>query len=320
MHISSLQSVLLGGLLGFIFLIIPAVMWLVPPPFFSASTVEVPRGASITEVAQSLAAEGVIYSPELIIIPFRISSSSIAAGMYSFNDRLSAAQVVRRLRAGAFGIPQAEVVIPEGFTNEQIANRLVEVLGEANFSRSKFLDTAAQVEGYLYPDTYHLHPDATAKEVIQIMRSNFYQQIQVLELEIKSFGRPLEDVIKMASLIEREAANYDDRRRIAGVLWNRIDIGMPLQVDAVFAPLLGKSTYDLTREDLAIDSPYNLHVNTGLTPTPIANPGLEAIKATIDPIKTEDIFYLSDRAGNFYFAETLDQHNYNRENFLNAGW
>jgi len=152
------------------------------------------------------------------------------------------------------------------------------------------------------------------------MRRNFYEQIKTIETEILSFEHPLEDIVKMASLIEREAANYEDRRRIAGVLWNRIDIGMPLQVDAVFAPLLGKSTYDLTREDLATDSLYNLHINTGLTPTPIANPGLEAIKATINPINTEDIFYLSDRAGNFYFAETLDQHNYNRDNFLNAGW
>lgn len=315
----SLQSVLLWGLGLFVFIIIPVVMWLVPPPFFRSTTIEVPRGSSISEVAQELADAGVIYSPELVIIPFRVLSSTLAAGTYSFNDSVSAARVVQRLRSGEFGIPQAVAVIPEGFTNEQIANRLIEVLPEETFSREEFLNKAAQDEGYLYPDTYHLHPDAKAEEVIRIMKRNFYEQVRTIEAEIEAFGRPLSDVVKMASLIEREASRYEDRRQIAGVLWNRYDIEMPLQVDAVFAPLLGKSTYDLTKEDLATDSPYNLYVHTGLPPTPIANPGLDAIRATIDPIATTNIFYLSDRAGNFYFAETLEQHNYNRRNFLNAG-
>jgi UPF0755 protein len=319
MDISSLQSALLWGLAVFIIIIIPAVLWLVPPPFFSDATVKIQRGESVSEVAEALSSAGVIYSPELISIPLRVSGRTIAAGTYSFDKRVSAVNVVSRLVSGGFGVPQAEVVIPEGFTNKQIANRLVEILDPETFSREVFLAEAADDEGYLYPDSYYLHSDATEKEVIAIMRRNFESQLRSIRLEIERFGRPLDEVVKMASLIEREAANYQVRRRIAGVLWSRFDNGMLLQVDAVFVSLLGKSTYELTREDLATDSPYNLYVNTGLPPTAIANPGIESIKATVNPIRSTDIFYLSDRDGNFYFGETLEEHNYNKQNFLDAG-
>jgi UPF0755 protein len=132
------------------------------------------------------------------------------------------------------------------------------------------------------------------------------------------FGRPIKDIIKMASIVEEEARTEETRETIAGILWKRLDEGMPLQVDSAFAFVNGKkdSRY-ISTEDLAIDSPYNTYVHKGLPPTAISNPGLDSIKATVHPIKTKYYFYLSDDQGNMHYGATLDQHIENKQKYLN---
>lgn len=315
MQITNAQSTTLWAITAIMVIGIPILLWLVPPPFFSSKQVHINRGASVQQAAENLTEAGVIYTPELLTIPMRLSDQRVVAGTYQFDEGESATTVIRRLSSGVYGVQQKQVVIPEGFTNEQIANRLASQL-EGEFSRSVFLKISKGEEGYLYPDTYQFHSNVAEKEIVSILRSNFSDKIARIQEDIKASRWTLDQVIKMASLIEREAADYRMRRRIAGVLWSRYERGMPLQVDAVFAPLLGKSTYELTRSDLRTDSPYNLYVNQGLPPTPIANPGLEAIKATIDPIKSDDLYYLSDANGEFHFAETLAEHNENKRRYL----
>lgn len=312
----TLQSTLLWSAAAFIVVVVPLILWLVPPPFFSATTVEVRRGATISEVAQKISDAGVVYTPELITISLLIKGDNVTAGAYKFNSPVNAITVADRLAAGDFQMPQAKVVIPEGFTNEQIAERLRSELDEESFSAGGFLDQARDKQGYLYPDTYRLHTDATAEEVISLMEENFYEQISSLEEEINNFDHSLSGVVKVASLIELEAADYEIRRRISGVLWKRLAEGMPLQVDAVFVSILGKNTYELTHDDLRTESPYNLYRNTGLPPTPIANPGIDSIRAAVNPITSDDLYYLSDRDKNFYFTSTLSEHNQNKRKYL----
>jgi len=120
----------------------------------------------------------------------------------------------------------------------------------------------------------------------------------------------------MASILEKEARRSETRKAISGVLWNRIEIGMPLQVDAVFPYINGKNTFQLTYDDLEIDSPYNTYKYPGLPIGPIANPGLSSIQAAITPTESENLFYLSDYDGNTYFSQTFDQHKRYKAQYL----
>lgn len=314
----SLQSTLLWFTAAAIVIITPLILWFLPPPLFNSAVVEIPRGSSVSYAAEKLADAGVVYTPEVVSLSFKLSDKNIVAGTYGFDTAESADSVVGRLSDGDFRIPQNSIVIPEGFTNEQIATRLEAVLDQGTFSMDAFLDQAEEHQGYLYPDTYYLHSNVTPSEIIWRMRDNFADKIAPIQEEIESFPHSLSDIVKMASLVELEAADYEVRRRIAGVLWKRIAEGMPLQVDAVFVSLLGKNTYELTRADLRVESPFNLHTNTGLPPRPIANPSVEAIRATINPIMTDDLYYLSNTRRNFYFAETLSEHNQNRRDFMDT--
>ncbi len=295
---------------------VPLALWLVPPPSFTGATVEIPRGSSIQSAANQLADAGVIYGPKLVSIPLRVKGANITAGTYRFDESENALTVARRLSRGEFGMSPQTVLIPEGLTNTQIADRLNENLSETSFSRAQFLRQAAPLEGYLFPDTYQFLPNTSSEEMIERMKQNFTDNITTLQPQINEFDYSLDEIVIMASLVEREAADYETRRRIAGVLWRRLEQGMQLQVDAVFPYILGRNTYEVTQEDLNVDSPYNLYRYKGLPPGPIANPGLSAIRATINPIDSEAMYYLSDRDSNFYFAETLEVHNQNKRQYL----
>jgi UPF0755 protein len=120
----------------------------------------------------------------------------------------------------------------------------------------------------------------------------------------------------MASLLEREANTAKDRRIVAGILWERLKIGMPLQVDAVFSYILEKDAYAPLFEDLKIESPYNTYLYRGLTPTPIGNPGIDAILAAAEPTKTKYLYYLTGKDGHMYYATTFAGHQSNREKYL----
>ena len=133
---------------------------------------------------------------------------------------------------------------------------------------------------------------------------------------LKKSGKTLREVVIMASLLEKEAAKTEDRRMVAGILWKRISIGMPLQVDAVFPYIIGKNTFDLTRADLKVDSPYNTYKYKGLPVGPIANPGLDSMVAAMTPVKSNYIFYLTDMQSKFHFSVTYAQHLANQKKYL----
>jgi UPF0755 protein len=149
------------------------------------------------------------------------------------------------------------------------------------------------------------------------MEQNFYHRIEPLEGLIADFGKPLDEVLTMASLLEKEARTPVSRRTIAGILWNRIDANMPLQVDAVFGYIKKGDIYSPKFSDLKVDSPYNTYKYKGLPPGPIANPSLASIRAAVTPIESSYLFYLSDRGGRMHYSTAYSQHLRYKRMYLN---
>jgi UPF0755 protein len=137
-----------------------------------------------------------------------------------------------------------------------------------------------------------------------------------LQNAIAKYGKPLPEVLVMASILQKEAASLKDRQAIAGLLWHRIVIGMPLQVDAVFPYILGKNTFQVTKTDLATTSAYNTYVNKGLPPGPIDNPSMQAILAAVTPVKSNYVYYMSDLQGNLHFCITYTCQLANQRKYL----
>lgn len=287
-----------------------------PHQFPVGSIVSIPSGATLAEVSVTLDDAHVIRSPLALrlLLAFSGQDRAVIAGDYFFSTRNNVFGIARRITAGEYGLIPGRVLVQEGATRTEIADTLTAKFGR--FDPARFLEITETMEGYLFPDTYFFLPNVSAEEVARVMRGQFDVRVASLTSEIEAFGRPLADVVTMASLIEKEAHDFETMRLISSVLWNRIETGMPLQVDAVFLYINGKSTFELTRDDLATSSPYNTYEHVGLPPGPIASPGVRALRAALTPAETDYIFYLSDRAGNTYFARTFDEHKVNRRLYL----
>lgn len=284
--------------------------YLVPSPthFPIESTITIEKGTTLRKIAQNLESEGVIRSQflfRMLVILFG-GEKSANAGEYFLNEKEDVFIIAHRIVNGEFGLTPITVQIPEGLNTKEIALYLSNSID--TFDMKKFLLLAKNDEGYLFPDTYYFLPNVSEEEVYKTMRENFNIHLKEISKEIKDFGRPIKDVVTMASIIELEASDLETKRNISGVLWNRIDINMPLQVDAVFVYLLKKGTSQLSLEDLKMDSPYNTYKNIGLPPGPISNPSLDSILAAVTPIKSGYLYYLADKKGKTYFSKTFIEH------------
>lgn len=296
---------------GYFFLYTP------PPAFPVHAIVHIPEGVTLSDAAELLAAEQVIRSPSALssIVIFSQGEERVQAGDYFFDAPLSVLEVARRILVGDYGMRPVKVTIPEGATSYEMAAIYADKLG--HFDQQTFLTLAKNKEGYLFPDTYYFLPNATAAQVIDTMEQNFYRRIEPLEGLIADFGKPLDEVLTMASLLEKEARTPVSRRTISGILWNRIDRDMPLQVDAVFGYIKGTGIFHPKFSDLKVDSPYNTYMYKGLPPGPIANPSLASIKAAVTPIKSSYIFYLSDKGGQMHYSTVYSQHLRYKRMYLN---
>ncbi len=284
-------------------------MYAIQPPgnFPVDKLITVPEGP-LSEVAHVLKEGGVIRS-ELAFQAFVVAfghERSARAGDYLFKEPRDVIRVARAISRGLFGLEPVRIRITEGATTREMA--IIYRSQLERFNEQSFLSRAGEEEGYLFPDTYFFLPNATEDTVLDTMRQNFDNRIAGLAEDIAASDRSFEDIIKMASIIEREARDPDDRRMISGVLWNRIDKKMLLQVDAVFLYSIGKSTFQLTLADLASDSPYNTYKYKGLPPTPIGSPSLDSIEAAIHPTKNSYLFYLADSHGTTYYSKTYQEH------------
>src|SRR3989338_5280069 len=304
----------LGILIIILFLFLE---WRAPREFPPDFLITVAEGTTLSETATHLAEQKIIRSPFWFKAVSTVlgGTRGLKAGDYFFGEPLSVVQVAWRLNRSTYALEPISVTIPEGFNNREIAARLAERL--SRFDAGQFMRKAEGKEGSLFPDTYQFLPNEKPERIIDAMEANFTRRLTSLEQDIMTFNGPLSDVIIMASLIEEEARTEETRRKVAGILWKRLDAKMPLQVDAVFPYIFEGKPYDLTDGDLLVDSPYNTYRYTGLPPTPITNPGLDSIRAAINPMTTPYWYYLSDREGNMHYAVTHDAHLVNREKYLN---
>ncbi len=290
--------------------------WRAPVPFPTGTTLSIARGTTIRQASE------IAYKIHAIRSQFWLKvwsvllggKSGVHEGDYFLKEPASVITLAYRLTAGRQGIPSIRVIIPEGLSNREVANVLTKSL--SRFSAEKFLSLAKKDEGYLFPDTYTFLSNATEEQVLTEMRQNFSKRMEPLSEKMSTFGKSLQAIIAMASLIEGEARTPETRRQISGILWKRLLLGMPLQVDAVFPYILGKNTFEVTTDDLKIDSPYNTYKYAGLPPGPINNPGLDAITAAMMPAPTNYLYYLSDKDGVMHYAITHEEHLANRAKYL----
>jgi len=189
------------------------------------------------------------------------------------------------------GPTSVRITIPEGYDNQEIAELFDDRF--RYFDREDFLRSAPQ--GYLFPDTYYVGLYMDTQRVIEFLKNNFENKISPLVSEIESSGHSLEEIILMASILEAEIIELDDRKIASGILWKRLQVGMPLQVDS--AP----ETYE----------------RRGFPEAPLGNPGLDSIVAALRPTTSPYFYFLTDKAGKVYYADTFDNHKVNRAKYLN---
>lgn len=281
--------------------------------------------ADIDAVADILEANGLIEYKWLFKFYCTISNASnkIAAGSYELSTDYDYRALVKKMNQYSGAAVTVEVMFPEGYTMQQIFKKLeenkvasVEDLTEAakNFSYNySFLDpndmgNANRLEGYLFPDTYEFYAYMEPSSAINKFLDNYSRRItDEMEAKAAEIGRSMDEIIIIASLIEKEAGSDEERTTIASVIYNRLAQGMPLQIDASVHYVTGKSEIDAA--DLQIDSPYNTYVVKGLPAGPISNPGLASIHAALSPDRTGYLYYALDTAtGTHRFFRDYNSH------------
>lgn len=301
-----------------LFSVLVALLILLSPPrtFPTGARITVPPGATVLESAKLLADAGAVHSATALqmVILAQFGDGGVKAGIYQFDTPLGTIAVARALVGGTHGVPLVRVTIPEGLRNAQIDAIVSERI--PTITAGEFETYAAGQEGYLFPETYHVPEEYTAEALVALMAETFREELDELAPTIAASGHSEEDIVIMASILEREANSPESMGLVSGILWNRMDAGMRLQVDASFAYLLDKTSEEVTLDDLAIDSPYNTYRYAGLPPTPIANPGRAALEAAAHPTPSPYLFYLTAPNGTFHYAETFAEHEENIERYL----
>jgi UPF0755 protein len=279
-------------------------------------TFVVAQGEGTREITEKLKNSGLIRDPVVfyLLIKQLGESAKIQAGVFYLSPSMPPSEILRQLQVGKFDIA---VTVPEGKRAEEIADIFVE-----NFSgfNEEWRERLNSEEGYLFPDTYYFPKEAGIDQIITVMKNNFAKKYSEVT---NNTSLTKEEIVILASLIEREAKHAVDRPLVSSVIHNRLDIGMKLDIDATVQYALG---YDisgkrwwkerLTYDDLKLDSVYNTYTNPGLPPGPISNPGLASLAAAANPDDTNYIFYLSDKQGNNHYATSLEEHRQNIDTYL----
>ncbi len=312
-----------GIFLFFVLILLGSVQAESKPDFFSVSS-----GESLHEIAGRLKEQDLIRSRLMFEIYAHLSgaASGVKSGGYFLDAASTTPEIARMLRNG----PETrEILVVEGATLGEVDKMLagagvivahslqallpVELMGEF-----PFISGATSLEGFLFPDTYRFLMGTSPREVARIFLRNFERRVADL-ISLKS--PKLYATIIKASLLEKEAIRFKDRALISGVIDARIAARIPLQIDATVGYLRCAGVFldcpPLRRADYSVNSPFNTYKVLGLPPAPIANPGLEAIRAALHPEGSGFWYYLSDpKTGKIFFSETFDEHNEKRAKYL----
>lgn len=293
----------------------------------TAQQIIVPEGSTFHDIATQLANAGIVANATAFRVYAKMTHADTTAhaGAFRFAPHQTAAQVLAQLESGGAQIAKW-VTIPEGFTAKQIAQRLQDDgLGDAREYEHAFLHDSIVIggtrtknlEGYLFPSTYLIPTDASPKTVEDILVAQFRKELpRDAQQKAHAHGLTLPQAVTLASLIEREAKADDERPLMAGVYYNRLRLGMPLEVDASIEYALPEHHDVITYGDLKIDSPYNTYLHQGLPPTPIANPGEASLQAAFNPKPSPYLYYVYKGNGHHAFARTLAEQNANIAKYL----
>ena len=247
------------------------------------------------------------------------------------NSGMSPLGIARLMAEGGVWRDEVAVTIPEGFSLSEIdarfkatgfladGGRVLADFTVGNFKKDyDFLADApgnASLEGYLFPDTYHFEKNTSLELAVRKMFDNFDEKLSTdLREEARGQSKTIFEIVTMASIIEKEVITTDDMKLVSGILWKRLETGMPLQADATVAYGAGHS--ELTHDDLKKDTPYNTYTRQGLPQGPISSPGLRAIQAAIHQTPSDYLYYLSKPTKETVFSKTLGEHNKAKERYL----
>jgi UPF0755 protein len=311
---------ILGGLISLVVLLAlaggGAALWLRdrverPGPLADEVVVEIADGSSVGAIAGVLERAGAIADARLFEIAVRVIArgETLKAGEYALPAGASVADLVARLVAGRTLVHR--LTVPEGLTSAEI----VALLREAEALSGEIAEVPA--EGSLLPETYHYSRGDRREAMLGRMakaREETIAELWAGRAENLPFDTP-EQALILASIVEKETALADERAHVAGVFVNRLARRMRLQSDptVIYALTAGEGALGrvLTHADLDLDHPFNTYRIDGLPPAPIANPGRDSIAAVLNPLETEDLYFVADGSGGHVFARTLNEHNRN---------
>ncbi len=286
----------------------------------SGLVITIPAGASAEQIAEILDRERLIPSKFVFLLFVRLQNvqSRFLPGTYRIPSPISPAELIPLLQSTRHQVGVL-VTIPEGLRSWEIASLLRERRGidsaaflravhDAAFIRSLGID-APSLEGYLMPDSYAIPETEQARHVIRRLVDNYRKRAgSEIREGMRRLKRSEESLLIMASLVEGETPNPDERARIAGVYYNRLRRGMLLQADPTIQYITGGAPRRLYYKDLAVESPYNTYAHRGLPPTPVNNPGLESIRAACRPERNDFLYFVADGRGHHVFSRTERQH------------
>jgi UPF0755 protein len=276
------------------------------------------EGTSLKEVARQLEQKRIITSRRLFSLWAKATGRTriIKAGEYRLGAHMTPEEVLQTLIKGDVII--YAVTIPEGFTNRQISELLENlglVPGDEFLRLARDPDILRQygisgrdAEGYLFPETYQFSKGIPARSMLETMLRRFNKALEPYGPGIKSAGMPLDNIVTLASVVEKETGRPEERPLVASVFLNRLARGMRLASDPTVIYGIHGFDGNLTRKDLETPTPYNTYLIEGLPPGPIANPGLESIKAVLCPAQTEFLYFVSKNDGSHHFSKTLSEH------------
>jgi UPF0755 protein len=295
-------------------------LWNFAPSDFTSQTVIIEPGENVLQISQKLAEANVVQSEHVLftILRYWQDPTQIKASTYTFTEPLDAFAVAEKLIIGEFTNDLTTLTFIEGMRARDYAEYAS--AGLLNVSKKEFITFTTGLEGLLFPETYFVPADFTTEQLIELLTTTHNQTMLEL-LTTATSSLTTDEIIILASIVEREANTPESMRIVAGVFLNRMAIGMPLQADAsieyvIDTPLGELAPGQLAAELRELDSPYNTYLNPGLPPTPIGNPGRTALAAVIDPILSDYFYYITGNDGEFYYSETYREHLLNIERHL----
>ena len=280
--------------------------------------VNIPSGINAKEIVDVLEKNEIIRKNNYtfrILIKLMKLEDQLQYGEYDLNPSMNMLQILNKLEKGEVIV--YKITIPEGYTHKQIAEILEkkDIAEKEVFLELIMKDKEKSPEGYLFPDTYEVPKKYGAENITKIMLSNFNQIAIKNKFEDKAeeIGFSLNDIIILASIIEKEAKFSDEKNKVSAVFHNRLKIGMKLQSCATIQYILGEPKEILDENDLKNDSPYNTYLYKGLPPGPICNPGLDSILAALEPAEDDYLYFVLGENGRHIFSKTYQEHLKNKK-------